>query len=166
MMRIKLISLLLVFSGISVCSLGQIDTVNNAKLAKNAPVDKSHPIESSEKQKQYEKMIAPYVEQALKTLPGAKQRFLSGLKPGEVFFLVTRIYDKDGKMEQVFIRIKKWDNENIKGLIGNDLYCVKEYRRGQMIDFKEKDVLDWVISKPDGSEEGNFIGKFLDTLSK
>ena len=28
---------------------------------------------------------------------------------------------------------------------------------------KESDVLDWTISKPDGTEEGNFVGKFLDT---
>ena len=25
------------------------------------------------------------------------------------------------------------------------------------------EVLDWTISKPDGTEEGNFVGKFLDT---
>ena len=111
-------------------------------------------------------MIAPYVEQALKTLPEAKQRFLNGLKQGEVFFLVTRIYDKDGKFEQVFVRIKKWNYDNIKGLIANDLFSVKEYYKGQMIEFKEKDVLDWLISKPDGSEEGNFVGKFLDTINK
>lgn len=35
-----------------------------------------------------------------------------------------------------------------------------------MIDFKEKDIIDWLISKPDRSEEGNFVGKFLDTLNK
>ena len=35
-----------------------------------------------------------------------------------------------------------------------------------MIEFNEKDILDWLIAKPDGSEEGNFIGKFLDTLNK
>lgn len=166
MNKLKLISLTLIYSGISICAFGQVDTVNNANLSKNAPTDKSYHVESTEKQKQYEKMIAPYVEQALKTLPEAKQRFLNGLNPGEAFFLVTRIYDKDGKFEQVFVRIKKWENENIKGLISNDLYTVKEYYNGQMIDFKEKDVLDWLISKPDGSEEGNYVGKFLDTLNR
>ena len=166
MINVKLISLLLILSVFTICTFGQTDTLNNASLSKDAPIDKSHHVESTEKQKQYEKMVAPYVEQALKTLPEAKQLFLNGLKPGESFFLVTRIYDKDGKFEQVFVRVKKWDNDNIKGLISNDLYTVKEYHNGQMIDFKEKDVLDWLISKPDGSEEGNFVGKFLDTLNK
>jgi len=166
MIKPKQISLLLIFLGFSVFTFGQIDTVNNTSLSKDAPTDKSHHIESSEKQKQYEKLIAPYVEQALKTLPVAKQKFLKGLKYGEAFFLVTRIYDKDGKFEQVFVRIKKWENDNIKGLISNDLHTVKEYYNGQMIDFKEKDVLDWLISKPDGNEEGNYVGKFLDTMYK
>ena len=166
MIKLKLILFLLIFSGISTCSFGQVDTVNNANLSKDAPIDKSHHVESTEKQRQYDNMIAPYIEQALKTLPDAKQRFLKGLKPGEVFFLVTRIYDKDGKFEQIFVRIKKWDDDNIKGLISNNLYTVKEYFNGQIIDFNEKDVLDWLISKPDGSEEGNYIGKFLDTLNR
>jgi hypothetical protein len=29
--------------------------------------------------------------------------------------------------------------------------------------FAETEVMDWLISHPDGSEEGNFVGKFLDT---
>jgi hypothetical protein len=27
----------------------------------------------------------------------------------------------------------------------------------------EAELLDWLITKPDGSEEGNVVGKFLDT---
>ena len=27
----------------------------------------------------------------------------------------------------------------------------------------ELEVLDWTVSKPDGTEDGNFVGKFLDT---
>ena len=29
----------------------------------------------------------------------------------------------------------------------------------------ESDLLDWVIRKPYGSEEGNVVGKFLDTYN-
>lgn len=31
-----------------------------------------------------------------------------------------------------------------------------------MISFAESMLIDWTISKPDGTEEGNYIGKFLD----
>jgi len=166
MLKFKLIPFLFIIAGISICTFGQIDTVNSANLSKKAPDDKPLRIASSAKQEQYEKMLAPYVQQALKTLPAAKQTFISGLKQGEAFFLVTRIYDTDGKFEQIFVRVKKWDNDNIKGLIANNLHTVKEYHNGQLIDFEEKDVLDWLITKPDGSEEGNYIGKFLDTHNR
>lgn len=166
MLRFKLISFIMILSGSIFNSYGQIDTINSAKLSKDAPVDKAHHVEGTDQQKQYEQMVAPYIGQALNTLPGAKQRFLNGLPQGEAFFLVTRIYDRDGSFEQVFVRVKKWDQDKIKGAIANDLYTVKDFHNGQMIEFNEKDVLDWLISKPDGSEEGNFIGKFLDTLNK
>ncbi len=149
----------------SITCFAQNDNVNEEKLSKDAPADQSHSILKDE-QMHYDKMIAPYVAKARKTLPEAKQRFLSGMQPGESFFLVTRIYDKDGKFEQVFVRIKKWNGEHISGLIANNLNVVKEYQNGQLIEFKEQDVLDWLIAKRDGSEEGNFIGKYLDSLSR
>ena len=108
-------------------------------------------------------LIAPYVKQALQTYGKAKERFLKGLSPGEAFFVVTRIFDRDGKFEQVFIRVKAFSSDTVSGTIANDLTAVKEYKFGQIISFSEKNVMDWLITKPDGSEEGNFIGKFMDT---
>jgi len=40
---------------------------------------------------------------------------------------------------------------------------VTGYKHGDTYSFPEADLLDWTISKPDGTEEGNFVGKFLDT---
>ena len=135
---------------------------NNAPLSPNAPADKPVDIHAGELQK-FDSLIAPYVAKARKSLPDAKKKFQKGLKKGEVFFLTIRIYDSDKKYEQVFIRVKEWKGEKISGTIANDLGVVKEYKNGQLVEFTEKEVLDWLISKPDGSEEGNFVGKFLDT---
>jgi hypothetical protein len=158
--------LVLFFAVTATYSSAQSDSVNNAPLSKDAPADKSHPIKGNDMSKQYEDMIAPYVRQALKTLPEAKKKFRNGLPKGEAFFLVTRIYDKDGKFEQVFARVKQWSDDSIQGNIANDLHTVKEYHNGQLITFREKDIVDWLISKPDGSEEGNYVGKFLDTIQR
>lgn len=158
--KTKIILLSTTFYLLTFCALAQ----NNTPLSNNAPKDKPVEITSLEQLKKLDKKIAPYVKKAKKTLPKAKKKFLSGLKKGEAFFLVTRIFDKDGKYEQVFVRIKNWEGENISGTIANDLSVVKEYKSGQLINIKETDILDWVISKPDGSEEGNFVGKYLDTL--
>jgi hypothetical protein len=38
------------------------------------------------------------------------------------------------------------------GLLAGDRYATAE-----------AELLDWLIAKPDGAEEGNVVGKFLDT---
>ena len=140
-------------------------TRNNAPLSKNSPTDKPHTVQGAEQLEKYDKLIKPYVEQAKKTLPQAKEKFQKGLRAGEAFFLVIRIFDSNGNYEQVFVRVEEWNDENIQGNIANDLNTVKGFTFGQSIEFNENSVLDWLISKPDGTEEGNFIGKFLDTLN-
>ncbi len=158
--KTRIIIISATFCLFTLCVLAQ----NNAPVSSKAPKDKPVDFTGAEQMKEMDKKIAPYVEMARKTLPGAKERFIKGLNTGEAFFLVTRIFDKDGKYEQVFIRVKKWKGENISGTIASDLGVVKEYKAGQEISMKEKDILDWLISKPDGSEEGNYVGKYLDTL--
>jgi hypothetical protein len=37
------------------------------------------------------------------------------------------------------------------------------FKRRHRITFSETEMVDWVISKPDGTEEGNVVGNFLDT---
>ena len=137
---------------------------NNAPLSKNAPTDRPHKVNNIEQLEQYEKLIEPYVNQAKETLPKTKEKFVNGLNEGESFFLVTRIYDTEGNFEQIFVRVTDWKDDTIKGTIANDLNTVKGFKYGQLIEFPERDILDWLIALPDGSEEGNFVGKFLDTL--
>ncbi|WP_133271377.1 DUF2314 domain-containing protein [Hymenobacter radiodurans] len=142
---------------------------NTAPIAPNAPTDQPLSIASTEEGaglKAFEKVIALAVKQAHKTLPQAKKRFLLGLKPDEAFFLTTRIYDSDGKFEQVFVRVTSWENTTVVGTIANELGVVQQYKINQSIVFPEKAILDWTIAKPDGSEEGNYVGKLIDTLQQ
>lgn len=43
---------------------------------------------------------------------------------------------------------------------------VTGYKRGDPHDLPEAEIVDWLISRPDGSEEGNVVGKFLDEWQK
>ena len=54
----------------------------------------------------------------------------------------------------------------MSGLIANELGNVKTFQQNQLITFSEAVVLDWTISRPDGTEEGNYIGKLLDADSR
>lgn len=118
---------------------------------------------NAEQAKRFEDAIAPYVKQARTSLPSAKAKFLSGLKPGEIFYITIRLYDDQRRFEQVFVKVNEWKGTAIHGVIASDLALIKDKKKGEKITCKEDDVFDWTISKPDGTEEGNFVGKFLDT---
>jgi uncharacterized protein YegJ (DUF2314 family) len=131
-------------------------------LAPNAPPDRSGQI-TSEQLRKFEEAIKPYVEKARKTWPDAKRRFLAGLPPKHVFAVTTRLYDSTGRFEQVFIEVKEIKDGKITGLIASDVEFITKYKYGDAYSFPETDLIDWTISKPDGTEEGNFVGNFLDT---
>jgi hypothetical protein len=131
-------------------------------LAPNAPKDNPVRAESAARM---EKAIAPYVAQAKASYPQAKQRFLAGLPRGHSFFLTTRLSDRKGNVEQVFVAVQSIRNGVVAGKIWSDIELVEGFRRGDVYSFQEAAMIDWLITKPDGTEEGNFVGKFLDTYS-
>ena len=110
------------------------------------------------------KAEAPYIAKARATYPAAKKRFLTGLPRGYSFEVRKRLIDPGGvRVEEVFIEVEAIKGGKVHGRIGNKLDVVHSYRQGQRISFPESDVLDWTIVHPDGREEGNFVGKFIDT---
>lgn len=131
-------------------------------LAPNAPVDKPQPVKSDQ-QKALDEAIKPYIEKARKTYPAAKERFLAGLPPKHFFFVTTRLHDAAGHWEQVFIAVKEIKDGIITGLIASDIETVSGYKAGDKYSLPESELMDWTVSKPDGTEEGNFVGNFLDT---
>jgi len=136
-----------------------------AQLAPSAPSDQPKAL-VQEQMSENAKEIAPYVAMARKSYLAARQRFLSGLPRGQNLFLVTRLVDAKGHWEQVFIHVETIADGLVTGTIASDIRLVSGFRPGQIYKFHESDMLDWLISKPDGSEEGNFVGKFLDTQSR
>jgi hypothetical protein len=134
-----------------------------ARLASNAPKDKPYAIKDLSG---YEEAIAPYVAEARKTYPEARRRFLHGLPRGHVFFVTTRLRDSQAQWEQAFVRVQSIRGDVITGVISSQLSVLKGYEMGQVYSFKEAELVDWSITKPDGSEEGNVVGKFMDTYTR
>jgi|GEM_PF-795869 len=132
-------------------------------VAPNAPKDK--PVNAAETEaQQIENAIKPYIEKAKNTYPDAKARFLRGLPPKHTFFITTRLTDSTKRFEQVFIAVSEIKEGKISGVIASEINLVSGYRRGDNYTFPESELIDWTISKPDGTEEGNFVGNFLDTF--
>ena len=65
--------------------------------------------------------------------------------------------------EDVFVTVRSIQEGIVTGTIANDLTRLTNYRNREEISFPESKVRSWVIVRPDGSEEGNEVGKFLDT---
>lgn len=131
-------------------------------LAPKAPTDKPFSTRQEE-MAALEKAIQPFIRQARATYPAARKRFQAGLPPGESFFVTTRLHDTSGAFEQVFVAVQRIESGVVTGRIWSNVQSVRGFKYGDVYRFSEEEILDWLISKPDGSEEGNYVGKFLDT---
>jgi hypothetical protein len=127
-----------------------------------SPTDK--PVSTNAEQvKKFEDAIAPYVKKAQETLPKAKKRYLRGLPKNQIFYVTIKLYDLAKKYELVFVKVTSWKRETIEGILDSDVTLIPNHPKGEKLTCQESEVQDWTISKPDGSEEGNYVGKFLDT---
>ena len=131
-------------------------------VAPNAPQDRPHAADSL-RWARLDSAMAPYVAQARATYPGAKRRYLAGLPTGQSLFLTTRLKDAAGHLEQVFIAVDSIRGARVFGRIWSEVALAQGFRLRQPYSFSEGEILDWLITKPDGTEEGNTVGKFLDT---
>jgi hypothetical protein len=151
------ISVVAVAAALSGCTSAALNTTDKPFLVAGDEVTR------------YEASIKPYSEKARSTYPDAKRRFLAGLPKGNTFYVTALIVDtpdQDGsrRFEQVFIAVRAIRDERIYGYIASELNHVREFKSGAPYDLPESELRDWTIVRPDGTEEGNYVGKFLDTL--
>lgn len=104
----------------------------------------------------------PFIDQARATYPDARRRFLAGLPQGESFFVSVPLRDGEGRTEQVYVYVLTYQGHTILGRIASPLERVQGFAVGDPYQGPESDVMDWVISHADGSEEGRYIGRFLE----
>ncbi|HEU4877839.1 MAG TPA: hypothetical protein VFT21_00210 [Gemmatimonadaceae bacterium] len=140
-----------------------LEAQKTPELAPNAPPDKPVPIIDDCQMKHFTRSMQPFVDSARATWPAARARFLNGLPPGNTFFVTVRLTDQDKRVEQVFLVVDSVRNDRLFGRIRSPIQLVRGYRYGQPYDLRETEIIDWMVARPDGSEEGNVVGKFMDT---
>jgi hypothetical protein len=107
--------------------------------------------------------MEPYIAHARASWPDAKRRFVAGLPRQHSFFVTTRLRDATGRIEQAFVAVDSLSADRVYGRIGSRIIIVDGYQLGQPYDLHESDLIDWMIARPDGTAEGNIVGRFLDT---
>lgn len=127
---------------------------------------KTNPIRSDRivtlKDTRIEELIRDYSAMSRKELPEAISRFKNGLKKGAKLFVTTRIEDPDkNTFEQVFVQVESIEGDILSGKIDSNLTLITNYKNRDSYSCPESAILDWMIQNADGSEEGNYIGKFM-----
>jgi hypothetical protein len=128
------------------------------------PSDEPKHVEGAQQTSDVDRAIAPYVAKARKTYPTAKKKFLAGLPSKYLFSLTTKLWDRSHtKFEVVFVVADRISDGKVTGHLATHTKQPVGYNFGDSITFPESEVMDWTIVHPDGTEEGNVVGKFLDT---
>jgi hypothetical protein len=143
-------------------AIGLANHHHEEMLRKNAPKDNPVQMHTSDDFEKYDKAIAPYVAKARATYPTAKTRFLAGLPPGHKFLVRLRLTDSSHHREDSFVEVESIKGGKITGIVGR-VDILTNYKQGQRITFSESRIDNWLILRLDGTEEGNAVGKFLDT---
>ncbi len=130
-------------------------------LSPDAPQDKPRVLERDAIEA-FRAATAPYREQAKAAYPAAKSRYLAGLPAGQHFYVTVTLHSA-GKQESVFLEVLSIKDGVVRGLLASQMQLLTDYQPGQAMAVSESDIEDWTITYPNGHEEGNFVGKFLDT---
>jgi hypothetical protein len=89
---------------------------------------------------------------------------LAGLPSKYLFSLTTKLWDRPHtKFEVVFVVADQINDGIVTGHLATHTRQPVGYDYGDRISFPESEVMDCTIVHPDGTEEGNVVGKFLDT---
>ena len=159
--------------GIAIAAILSVATPQSARaqrpveVAPDAPQD--HPVTATMRcqLEALHRAIAPLSVAGRASFPAARERFERGLPKGQTFFVSTWLHDSAGREELVFVAVDSVtgakDAARIAGRIWSRVDLIRGYRYRQPYTFAVTDLVDWMIAKPDGSEEGNEVGKFMDT---
>ena len=136
-----------------------------ARGQQTAPPPTDRPVSATERcqLEEMHRVTAPLTEQARATYPDAKRRFLARELPRDRFFVTTRLHDPAGREEQIFVVVDSIRDGRISGRIASPVRLIAGYRMNQPHAVDEAALIDWTVSRPDGTEEGNVVGKFFDT---
>ena len=146
----------------SIALITLASALNSALGQSKAPPDKPQTVAGSKAVEAYERAIAPYVAKARASYPAAKKRYLRGLPRGYQFTIWTRLCESEAVCEDLYVLVDNIKDGIIYGRVNNRPIGLRKHRLGTRVRVPESRVRNWVVLRPDGSEEANELGNFLD----
>ena len=148
-----------------VVALGVCGVLHGRAPAQTSPPDRPQPLDSAALACLH-RASEPRIAQAVATLPDAIRRFQSGLGQGRQFFVTVRLFDAARHEEQVFVAIESIRGDTLVGHLDSEIGMLSRFHRGDRFLVLRDAVIDWTITQPDGTEDGNLLGKLMDTLQE
>jgi len=114
----------------------------------------------------WRQLVAPYVSEARKTFPEARRQFVAARSPGATFLVIVLLRDGDGHFQMSFMSVEGVDAGTITGRISSEPSIVHGFHLNDGYRVAQTEILDWLVTMADGSEKGNFVGRFESTLPR
>ena len=108
--------------------------------------------------------LADPVREALRTLPQARKKFLAGLPTGDQFLVSVRVIAGDTSFRQVSARVLGWHGSTVQALLLPGEADSAGAGEPVPVSFPETAVVDWTLLRASGREEGNYVGRYTDTV--
>ncbi len=101
-------------------------------------------------------------EEAKAKLPGYKEKFNKGFKPGEYLLLKAPFPVGDDTNEWMWVEVHEWKGTQITGLLKNDPYNIPALKAGMTVTVDQNDIFDYIHYLPDGTSVGNETAKLIE----
>ena len=99
-------------------------------------------------------------------LPRLHKAFDAGLGPGEYIMVKAPFKQPDGGNEWMWVEVRSWKGQTIRGLLENEPVKVPELHSGQLVEVQEADLFDYIRHFPDGHQEGNTTGEIIGKMEQ
>ncbi len=105
-------------------------------------------------------------ERARKKLFALKPNYAEAPPYGEVLLVKAPFVTPDGGNEWMWVEVVRWKGDTIDGILKNDAYEIPELKDGARVQIQDEKLFDYILTKRDGSREGNETGPLLEQRAK
>ena len=95
-------------------------------------------------------------DRAISELSYAKDRFTTGLKPGETLYIKRGFETPSGSKEFLWLVVTRWSGNRLIAQVAKEPRELPELRLGQTITVEEASIFDWMIALPHDRSEGGY----------
>lgn len=101
------------------------------------------------------------VEASRARLLAERERIRAAMADGAALAIVGQFVEGED-MELLWIDVHAWDGATLKGTLDNDPDFIRGLRRGSDVEIPQDEVIDWKLTRPDGTQEGRTVMDLLE----